>query len=270
MEEGYKICPYCGGEINAKAIKCKHCKEWLTDEMREVHKANTVPQQTAKEESLPPKEEPVQSLSSEELDERLVVILKDKYKIKDKDDRLRNAALLYQKHRGGSYTYAKKYVEKLEDRKSDEKIDKWFDNYGGCLFWVIAAIVLFFTNPKSTEKHYNNIKEHFDSHVQEMQVEVKKSLMNNGAEAYYVEKVFNDVVAAKKKMLRKNTEVSSLGLLSLGRSGNYRTIGVLGMVFNVSWLFAGDSVTELEVANEVVDKVSSDVRKLNTLKQLLY
>ena len=28
----YRKCPYCGEEILAKAKKCKHCREWLTDQ----------------------------------------------------------------------------------------------------------------------------------------------------------------------------------------------------------------------------------------------
>ena len=24
-----KVCPYCGGEINQSAKKCKHCGKWL-------------------------------------------------------------------------------------------------------------------------------------------------------------------------------------------------------------------------------------------------
>lgn len=32
MSENTKTCPYCGEEILAEAIKCKHCKEMLVKE----------------------------------------------------------------------------------------------------------------------------------------------------------------------------------------------------------------------------------------------
>jgi hypothetical protein len=32
MEEATKRCPYCGEEIKAEAIKCRHCKTMLSDE----------------------------------------------------------------------------------------------------------------------------------------------------------------------------------------------------------------------------------------------
>lgn len=31
----YRKCPYCGEEILAEAKKCKHCREWLTDQPAE-------------------------------------------------------------------------------------------------------------------------------------------------------------------------------------------------------------------------------------------
>ena len=29
--EGFKICPYCGGENYRKASRCRHCKEWFLE-----------------------------------------------------------------------------------------------------------------------------------------------------------------------------------------------------------------------------------------------
>lgn len=35
-----KLCPYCGEEINSKAIKCKHCGEWLDKGVAKKNKSN--------------------------------------------------------------------------------------------------------------------------------------------------------------------------------------------------------------------------------------
>ena len=32
MDTDQKACPYCGGSINAKALKCKHCGQWMDKE----------------------------------------------------------------------------------------------------------------------------------------------------------------------------------------------------------------------------------------------
>ncbi|MDK7374813.1 MULTISPECIES: zinc ribbon domain-containing protein [Weeksella] len=39
--ENQKICPYCAELINADAIKCKHCGEFLDNNLRESRKATT-------------------------------------------------------------------------------------------------------------------------------------------------------------------------------------------------------------------------------------
>lgn len=39
-----KNCPYCGEEIMAVAKKCKHCGEWLTDELRVRPETSDEPQ----------------------------------------------------------------------------------------------------------------------------------------------------------------------------------------------------------------------------------
>ena len=36
MEEYTKKCPYCGGEINITAIKCKHCRKFINDYHKET------------------------------------------------------------------------------------------------------------------------------------------------------------------------------------------------------------------------------------------
>lgn len=46
--EGFKICPYCGGENYRKATRCRHCKEWLEDINEENKLHNELPKEIKK------------------------------------------------------------------------------------------------------------------------------------------------------------------------------------------------------------------------------
>lgn len=41
MESNTKKCPYCAGEIHIDALKCKHCREILDDDLRATREAKT-------------------------------------------------------------------------------------------------------------------------------------------------------------------------------------------------------------------------------------
>lgn len=39
MSDNTKKCPYCAGEIHIEALKCKHCREILDDDLREARES---------------------------------------------------------------------------------------------------------------------------------------------------------------------------------------------------------------------------------------
>ncbi len=41
MDKETKPCPFCGGEILATAIKCKHCKQFLSDKEENIQDLKT-------------------------------------------------------------------------------------------------------------------------------------------------------------------------------------------------------------------------------------
>ncbi len=45
-ENEYKLCPHCGEEIKAKAIKCKHCHSFLTEEELPVEDDYVAPEES--------------------------------------------------------------------------------------------------------------------------------------------------------------------------------------------------------------------------------
>lgn len=38
MQEGYKVCPYCGGEVGESVRKCRYCGEWLITDSKQLPK----------------------------------------------------------------------------------------------------------------------------------------------------------------------------------------------------------------------------------------
>lgn len=145
----------------------------------------------------------------------------------------------------------------------------WLSDHWMLLLGIAFAILLLFTNPNDSDRHADVVEKHFEELVDEMSADLKKDLRGRGLEAYYVEYRYESVIEQISEDIRDEVDVKNLFLFSIGVSDKgLLTLGVLGMVFDMSFLSGFDTRTKLEVTNAVIDDINRDVRTLNTLDQL--
>ena len=117
--------------------------------------------------------------------------------------------------------------------KAIDKVEKAIEEYAGTFFWIILLVVLFITNPKSPSKHISVAKERVERIVQVTDAELNRAVVSSGGYLY------RKSAEVRKELLSqiRNGDVLNLWFLSIGTYGPCISVGIFGMVFDISGLF---------------------------------
>jgi len=155
-------------------------------------------------------------------------------------------------------------VEVKEAESVVQKTGFW-EWIGGHLVVIIslaAIIVLLTTNPTAPARHAMKIMEHLEEQEKRIKLEasnkiyqvVDKDLADlivyTGSLDGLVEESFDDM----RQNVSNDLEVKNCWLFSIGRSNRGLTLGVLGMVFDIT-LPLMDTRTEVDAYNYIVEEI---------------
>lgn len=109
----------------------------------------------------------------------------------------------------------------------------------GWLFWAVLALLLIFSNP-DRDAHVKVLLNRTEKFISIMQAEGKKIEAQSGGRTLMNWKDFNEHAEETRNATRNDSDRINLLFFSIGDSGYGVTIGVLGMVFDISSLFKSD------------------------------
>lgn len=128
-------------------------------------------------------------------------------------------------------------------------------NWGRIIGIGVILLLLFFTNPKQPERHSIIMEQRAEHMALVINAEANRMLSSYGSLVGAIGLVSVNIYTNKIKTdwmeECRDVQITNLGILSIGQTESFLTIGILGFVFDLTGLFISDQDVRDMVASSL-------------------